>query len=124
MRIPVYSADLNPQKGFKQIAKKIQRDWPGSEPVNLSAAREILARCLGYKDYHDVTRSADGWSDDAAAPEMEDLRAAILVSLANQLHTGSSSTSVNLIKLTTFVECLPLKVLQTYRLSRVNHPES
>lgn len=123
MRIPIYPADLNPQKGFKQIAKKIQRNWPGSEPVNLSAAREILARCLGYKDYHDVTRSADGWSDDTTAPEIEDLRAAILVSLGKQLDAGSSSVSVNLERLTTFVERLPLTALQTYRLSRANHPE-
>lgn len=65
-----------------------------------------------------------GGADDAAAPEMEDLRAAILVSLANQLHAGSSSTPVDLKKLTTFVESLPLKVLQTYRLTRANHPES
>ncbi|ANJ54834.1 hypothetical protein PMA3_06525 [Pseudomonas silesiensis] len=123
MRIPIYPADLNPQKGFKRIAKVIHRDWPGPEPVNLSAAREILARCFGYKDYHDVTRSADGWPDDASAPEVEDLRAAILVSLANQLHAESSSISVDLERLTTFVESLPLKVLQTYRLSRANHPE-
>jgi|LNAP01.1.fsa_nt_gb hypothetical protein len=123
MRIPIYPADLNPQKGFKRIAKVIHRDWPGPDPVNLSAAREILARCVGYQNYHDVTRSADKWPDNAPAPEVEDLRAAILVALANKLHAESLSNSVDIEKLTAFVERLPLNVLQTYRLSRADRPE-
>lgn len=123
MRIPIYPIDLAPQKGFKRIAKVIQRDWPGLKPVNLSAAREILALCFGYKNYHDVTQSADEWPDDAPAPEVADLRAAILVALANKLHVESLGNSVDLEKLTAFVERLPLNVLQTYRLSRVDSPE-
>lgn len=111
MRIPIYPADLAPQKGFKRIAKVIQRDWPGPEPVNLSAAREILARCFGYKNYHDVTQSADEWAEYALAPEVVDLRAAILVSLTNKLYSESLSNSVDLERLTAFVESLPLNVL-------------
>jgi len=124
MRIPIYPADLVPHKGFKRIAKVIHRDWPGPDPVNLSAAREILARCFGYKDYHDVTKSADEWPDNAPSPEVADLRAAILVALANKLHAESFSNSVDLEKLAVFVESLPLNALQTYRLSRADPPES
>lgn len=77
-----------------------------------------------YKNYHDVTKTADGWPDNTPSPEVADLRAAILVALANKLHAESLSNSVNLEKLTAFVERLPLIVLQTYRLSRADRPES
>jgi hypothetical protein len=119
MHVPIYPADLVPQKGFKRIAKVIHRDWPGHEPLNLSAAREILARCLGYQDFRDVNRSAEGWSDDASAPKVEDLRPAILVALRAE----SLSNAIDLERLNAFVGRLPLNVLQTYRLSRANLPE-
>lgn len=123
MRIPIYPADLTPQKGFKRIAKVMHRDWPGPDSINLSASREILARCFGYKNYHDVTKSADEWPDNAPSPEVMDLRAAILVALANKLHAESISNSVDLEKLTAFVESLPLDWLQTYRSSRLDRSE-
>lgn len=123
MRIPIYPEDLIPQKGFKRIAKILHRDWPGPEPVNLSAAREMLARCFGYKNYHDVSRSAYEGPENVPPSEIGDLRASILITLANKLHTGSLSNSVDLEKLTAFVESLPLNVLQTYRLSRADRPE-
>ena len=120
MRIPIYPADLAPQQGFKRIAKVVKRDWPGHEPISLSAAREILARCFGYNDYHDVCRSAEVCPDHAPAPAMGDLRATTLVAFANKLHSESSGERVDLEKLTAFVESLPLKFLQTYRISRAD----
>jgi hypothetical protein len=123
MRIPIYPADLDRKNGFKRIAKVIHRNWPGPEPMALSAAREILARCFGYKNYHDVRQSADGWPVNAPAPDVTDLRAAILVALANKLHAESISNSVDLEKLAVFVESLPLYALQTYRSSRLDRSE-
>ncbi|WP_158177969.1 hypothetical protein [Pseudomonas viridiflava] len=48
MRTPIFPSDLLADKGFKLIAKKLMKRWPGSKPIGLSAAREMLARGLGY----------------------------------------------------------------------------
>ena len=28
MRVPIYTADLSDKRGFKRIAKKLQKNWP------------------------------------------------------------------------------------------------
>nr|WP_314481859.1 hypothetical protein [uncultured Pseudomonas sp.] len=64
MRVPVYDQDLTSGSGFSRIAKNLKRDWPGAEPIGLSKAQNILARCFGYSDYHDVRSSPPSENPD------------------------------------------------------------
>lgn len=64
MRVPVYPQDLTGGTGFSRIAKHLKRDWPGAEPIGLSKAQNILARCFGYSDYHDVRSSPPSVNPD------------------------------------------------------------
>ena len=57
VRVPLYPQDLTGGSGFSRIAKHLKRDWPGAEPIGLSKAQNILARCFGYSDYHEVRSS-------------------------------------------------------------------
>lgn len=43
---------------FTKVARIIVKSWPGSEPITLSKAQEVLAVTLGYADYHDARKSA------------------------------------------------------------------
>ncbi len=71
MRVPVYHQDLTSGSGFSRIAKNLKRDWPGAEPIGLSKAQNVLARCFGYSDYYDVRSSVQ--------PETLDLPSLALV---------------------------------------------
>jgi len=57
MRVPLYPADLESQSGFKRLAKNLKRNWPGNPPISLSQSYEVLAKGLGYRNYHDVRQS-------------------------------------------------------------------
>ncbi|MFK3919157.1 hypothetical protein [Pseudomonas fulva] len=59
MRVPLYDHDLETKGGFKRIAKKLQKNWPHSEPIKLTNAMEILARALGYQSYFHAHRSVN-----------------------------------------------------------------
>lgn len=54
MRVPLTPADLLPQQGFKRLAKNLRRTWPSTQQITLSQSLEVLARGLGYRDYHDA----------------------------------------------------------------------
>jgi hypothetical protein len=71
VRVPVYPQDLAGGSAFSRIAKNLKRDWPGAEPIGLSKAQNILARCFDYSDYHDLQSSVQ--------PENPDLPSLALV---------------------------------------------
>lgn len=77
MRVPVSLSDLEYQSGFKRIAKVLSRDWPGVKPLDLSRAREILARAFGYSGYHDVVETAKTWGHGEAAPSIPQVQNSI-----------------------------------------------
>ncbi|WP_070888152.1 tyrosine-type recombinase/integrase [Pseudomonas argentinensis] len=110
MRVPVYPSDLAPQKGFKQIAKRLTRDWSGLYPISLSKARELLARGFGYDDYHDVTMSAKVYSGDPYTPSESEVRDAIkyAINMAAQADPALHILPANLQQL---VHSLPLTSL-------------
>lgn len=74
MRVPLTPQDLKPRRGFKQIAKTIKRDWIGASPITLAEAQEMLARCLGYDDYHDVLRESERMQSSAYLPSLQSVR--------------------------------------------------
>lgn len=110
MRVPIYPDDLNPSHGFKRIAKKPQREWPGFNPIQLSFAREILSKGLGYRDYHDVVQSSKKWQPETFPFSKEEVNVALMsaISAAIQIDNKLVKAHPNLLAL---VQSLPLHTL-------------
>jgi hypothetical protein len=58
MRVPIRPDDLFAGTGFIRLARTLKRDWLGIEPISLSQASELMSRCLGYSNLHDLKREA------------------------------------------------------------------
>lgn len=81
MRVPLSHADLRPKYGFYRIAKKLQRNWPGTAPLPQASTHEILARALGYHDLHDLQKSGDSHSRSSVVPTLDEVRDSIVMSV-------------------------------------------
>lgn len=92
MRVPVYPFDLTPKRRFKHIAKVLRRHWPTANEISLTTAQELLAQGLGYRDYHDVLRSSENWSQDVHVPTIAEVRDNVSTSIFHFLK--SSNTGV------------------------------
>ncbi|MNC07709.1 hypothetical protein D3C75_552650 [compost metagenome] len=114
MRVPIHPDDLNPRYGFKRIAKKLQREWPGFSPIQLSFAREILSKGLGYRDYHDVVQSSKKWQPEAVTFSKEAVNVALMsaISAAIQVDNTFVAPHSNLLA---FVRSLPLHTLVAFK---------
>lgn len=73
MRVPIFPKDLESGKGVLRLARCLQRDWPSKKPIRLSAAQNLISRCLGYVDFHDVRMSPD--ITDPVFPSLKELHA-------------------------------------------------
>lgn len=93
MRTPIFPNDLLADHGFKHIAKKLMKRWPGSRSINLSAGREILSRGLGYKDYHDVHAESTVWAPDAPVPTLPQVNATLARAITDALLKGGEAAS-------------------------------
>ena len=70
MRVPVYPKDLIRNRGFKSLAKQLQKQWCGLTPISLADAQEALAQGLGYQDFHDLDKASKACPpDDPLLPE-------------------------------------------------------
>lgn len=114
MRIPIYSEDLHPQSGFKRIAKRVQKLWPGQNPISLSFARELLSKWLGYSDYHDVVQSSKSSSIKPLSPSESEVRTAIASAMLTTL-SSSHEPTIAARTLRVFAEALPLQALVSFK---------
>ncbi|EPA96205.1 MULTISPECIES: tyrosine-type recombinase/integrase [Pseudomonas] len=114
MRVPIYPADLANNLGFKPIAKKIKRNWPSSSPLKLSAAREILSRGLGYRNFNDVVKSSKSCPLNTIAPTLAEVRHGINTSILEYLRT-ECSIRLDPSALDSLVMLLPLQDFQVFR---------
>ncbi|MBD9609814.1 hypothetical protein [Pseudomonas sp. PDM08] len=118
MRVPVYPDDLFPKRGFNRLVKKLQRKWIGPTPLTLSAAREILAKGLGYRDYHDLKHSSETCQLGEVLPTEAEVRLGIVEAIKMNVYFGE-----RIIKddgdLLRFVSFLPLTVLVAFKPFRV-----
>lgn len=114
-KIPLSSSDFD--KGyFSKVAKFISTKWPipDSKPT-LSKSQEILAGILGYKDYHDATRSA---SDSSSARHWGDDYEYII---SNKVYTAvcenshENSTNKDYKALLEFSKSIPISHLSFFR---------
>ena len=94
MRVPIHPQDLHGGSGFARLAKCLKRDWPGTEPIRLSEAQNLLARCFGYSDYHELRSSAQ--EEDVDYPPLMDVTSRCLATLWGELVTGGRSKFFNL----------------------------
>jgi len=113
MRVPLYPDDLLPKNGFKRLAKRFQRDWPGLSPIGRSQSREVLAKALGYRDYHDARLSATSDSSQAQVPDVVEARNQIAASL-RQVPSQDGQSSLTVAGLQPFVQSLPLHFLKAF----------
>jgi len=116
MRVPIYPDDLLPQAAFKKLAKSIQNRWLGQAPIQLSRARDILSRGLGYADYSELRHFSLTSSLEAPTPSESAVRTRIAAALISALES-TNDRSVTHSTLEVFVEALPLKALTTFKMA-------
>jgi hypothetical protein len=114
MRTPIYTADLCDKRGFKCIAKKLQRHWPSAVPLRLSSAQEILSRGLGYRDLHDLQQSSEKCDRQAPVPTQPEVRDGICTSII-VFCQSSNITDIDDNKISQLVMSLPLQQLCVYK---------
>lgn len=114
MRTPIYTADLCDKRGFKCIAKKLQRNWPSAVPLKLSSAQEILSRGLGYRDLHDLQQSSEKCDHQAPVPTQPEVRDGICTSII-VFCQSRGITDIDDSKITLLVMSLPLQQLCVYK---------
>lgn len=113
MRVPIYPQDLNSGSGFARLAKCLKRDWPGTEPIRLSEAQNLLARCFGYSDYHQIISSNS--PKIVVYPSLADVVAQCMETLCGELLGGGRAKFFDLGKLQTQVIDWPFLQLSVYR---------
>ncbi|NNA70427.1 hypothetical protein [Pseudomonas gessardii] len=77
MRVPVYPNDLIRNRGFKSLAKQLQKQWCGPSPITLANAQEVLAQGLGYQNFHDLEKASKICPTDEPVPPEAIVRRAI-----------------------------------------------
>lgn len=116
MRVPIYPQDLNGGSGFARLAKCLKRDWPGDEAIRLSEAQDLLARCFGYSDHHQIRSSASSTSSGRVAyPPLASVVAQCMQTLSSELIGGGRAKFFDLTKLQAQVIDWPFLQLSAYR---------
>lgn len=121
MRVPIYTADLSEKRGFKRIAKKLQRNWPDVTPLNLASAQGILSRGLGYRDLHDLQQSAEEGVPHSLLITQNEVRDGIASSIFAFFQAGKFA-SVSEGDLDRLVKLLPLQELRAFQGFIPGHP--
>lgn len=115
MRVPISHQDLIAGNGFKRLARSLQRDWLGEEPIALSFAQDLLARCFGYQDYHHVGKSAGSREELQDAPPLGTVLSTTVMTIASELLSGGRCGVYNHGELMTVVYGWPFLDLSVYR---------
>ena len=114
MRVTIYTADLSDKRGFKRIAKKLQKNWPRGTPMSLASAQAILSRGLGYRDFHDIQQSAETTDSKALKPTQSDVRGCIRTSIISFCQ-ASKIIDIEEIDIDRLVKLLPLQELGAFQ---------
>jgi len=109
MRVPISPQDIKSGSGILRIAKCLKRDWPVTPPIGLSAAQNLISRCLGYVDYHDARMSAKKL--ELGFLSLEGLRHQAVNTLHLQVKKSDPGEDVSPEKLKEIVDNLPFGIL-------------
>ncbi|WP_312496903.1 MULTISPECIES: tyrosine-type recombinase/integrase [Pseudomonas] len=113
MRIPVFHSDLLTNRHFKRIAKELHACWPFPEPLKLMSAQEILARGLGYKDFHDLRLSANHTTQGTSTPTLSEARDGIATSVVDFLQS-KGVVNIDNAEINRLMLMLPLNKLKAF----------
>lgn len=113
MRVPIYPQDLNSGSGFARLAKCLKRDWPGDKAIRLSEAQDLLARCFGYSDYHQIRSSSS--PERLAYPSLASVVAQCMETLSSELIGGGRAKFFDITQLQAQVTDWPFLQLSVYR---------
>lgn len=116
MRLSICAADLIVGRGFKRVAKKLQKNWPGAQPLTLASAQQILARGLGYRDLHDLERSVQAIGPDTPVPSTEKVRDGISSSVS-AFCRSSKISDIDDAGIEHLAELLPLREFSVFQRS-------
>jgi len=114
MRVPVYPNDLIRNRGFKSLAKQLQKQWCGITPISLAYAQEVLAKGLGYQNFHDLDKASTTCSPSEPAPSEAAVRQAIHSAIKATL-PPEAWLSVDQHKQERLVNALPLTTLAAFK---------
>ncbi|MEE3937701.1 hypothetical protein V2I68_19290 [Pseudomonas viridiflava] len=92
MRIPVYPDDLISNRGFKSLAKQLRNLLHGPSRVPLAFAQSLLARGLGYRDYHHLEQYAKSDSPESLIATPNAAKLAIFSGIQAALETSDVTT--------------------------------
>lgn len=119
MRVPVYPKDLIRNRGFKSLAKQLQKQWCGLTPISLAYAQEALAQGLGYQNFHDLDKASKTYSPSEPAPSKAAVRQAIC-SAIQATRQPEAWLSVDQMELERLVNDLPLTNLVAFKRVQVS----
>jgi hypothetical protein len=118
LRVPISLDDLNAGSGFSRLAKTLKRDWLGINAIGLSEAQNLLARCLGYDDYHAVRATATASESDTRAhecPALVDVMNECLAMMTAELASAGKCKAVAFEELQAQILRWPFLQLSAYR---------
>lgn len=119
MRVPVYPKDLIRNRGFKSLAKQLQKQWCGLTPISLAYAQEALAQGLGYQNIHDLDKASKVCPPDEPVPPEAAVRQAIR-SAIQATRQSEAWLSVDQLELERLVNVLPLTNLVAFKRVQVS----
>lgn len=115
MRVPISHQDLTAGRGFKRLARNLQRGWLGEEPIALSFAQNLLARCFGYEDFFHLRRSAKSPEENQVVPSLGEVLSSTVMKIGSELISGGHCRVYNHGELMTLVYGWPFLQLSVYR---------
>ena len=113
MRVPIHPDDLFAGTGFIRLARTLKRDWLGIEPISLSQASELMSRCLGYSNLHDLKRDAK--LDSAEFVPLATAMTQCLATMTAELMESGQCRMLNIGELQEQIFQWPFLQLSTYR---------
>jgi len=118
MRFPIYTFDPTPKRRFKRIANVLRHHWPVANDISLMTSLEILARGLGYRDFHDVLQSSKNCLPDAPVPTLPEVRYNVRTSIF-QFLKSSNVVGIDDSDIERLVMLLPLHELLAFHSFRL-----
>jgi hypothetical protein len=113
MRVPIHPDDLVAGTGFIRLARTLKREWLGIEPISLSQASELMSRCLGYSNLHDMKRNAKQGSAEFAP--LANVMTQCLATMTAELMESGQCRVLNIGELQEQIFQWPFLQLSTYR---------
>lgn len=115
MKVPIYPRDIEPGKGVFLLAELVKTDWPESKSISITAAQNLINRCLGYSCLREIRESLAITHE--CPPSLNSLRDQFQKSIDSELREKECPMKFNTSELIEKLQTMSLKNLTTYRYS-------